>query len=144
MYVLMNNQGQYWDGDGWDSDIGEAEGVSPMNEVRVPLYIYVLAGRSVPTPAQARLFATREMYGGSLDGITVQMPNVVDWSRSDVDLSPLVPWLGNPDATWPRRLRKKLEAKWPELKGRLDVIRLDVEIIGDGYKWGDLYPIRAL
>jgi hypothetical protein len=25
MYVLMNTQGQYWDGLGWDTDIGEAE-----------------------------------------------------------------------------------------------------------------------
>lgn len=25
MYVLMNKQGQYWDGLGWDTDIGEAE-----------------------------------------------------------------------------------------------------------------------
>lgn len=117
-----------------------------MNDVpyRVPMTIYVLAGRVSPTPEQARLFAAKELYGGSLDGMSVQMPNVVDWSRSEVDLSPLVPWLGNPDSTWPRRLRKRLEAKWPDLKGQLEVIRLEVEIIGGGYKWGDLIPFRAL
>ena len=114
------------------------------DQVRVPLTMYVLAGQVTPTPEQARLFAAKEFFGGSLDGLAVQMPNVVDWSRSEVDLSPLVPWLGNPDSTWPRRLRKKLEAKWPDLKGRLEVIRLEVEIIGDGYKWGDVIPIRAL
>ena len=115
-----------------------------QNAVRVPLTIYVLAGRSWPTSKQARLLALKEWYGGPLDGLAVQMPNVVDWSRSDVKLSPLVPWLGNPDSTWPRRLWKKMEAKWPELKGRLEVVRLEVEFIGDGFKWGELYPIRAL
>lgn len=112
--------------------------------VRVPLILYVLAGRARPTDEQAGFIRKKEWIGGPLDGLAVQMPNVVDWSRSEVDLSPLIPWLGNPDPQWPRRLAKKLAAKWPALRGRLEVIKLEVEIIGDGYKWGDLYPIRAV
>lgn len=113
-------------------------------EVRIPLFIYVLAGRSKPTPEQARLLGRTEWCEGPLDGLAMQMPNVIDWSNSEVDLSPLIPWLGNPDPLWPRALKKKLEAKWPELEGQLEVVELEVEIIGQGYQWGDLYPVRAL
>ena len=117
---------------------------SPVVNARVPLMFYILAGRVGPTEEQARHLRKKEWYGGSLDGLAVQMPNVVDWSRSKVDLSPLIPWLGNPDMMWPRKVARMLERKWPELRGQLEVIRLEVEIIGDGYKWGDLYPIRGV
>lgn len=112
--------------------------------VAVPQFIYVLAGRTRPTRDQARLFRTKEWGGGSLDGMVMQMPNTVDWTNSEIDLSPLIPWLGNPDSLWPRKLAKILVAKWPELKGQLEVIRLQVEIIGDGYQWGDLIRVRAV
>ncbi len=112
--------------------------------VRVPLMFFVLAGRVPPTEEQVRAFKTREWFGGALDGVALQMPNVVDWSRSEVDLSPLVPWLGNPDSTWARKLAKALPKRWPELKGQLEVIELEAEIIGEGYVWGDLHPIRVV
>jgi len=115
-----------------------------VTDVRIPLYFYILAGRVGPTEEQERYLQTKEWYGGALDGLAVQMPNMVDWSRSAVDLSPLVPWLGNPDPDFPRKLQKKLVAKWPDLEGRLEVIRLEVEIIGTGYQWGDLLPIRVV
>jgi hypothetical protein len=72
------------------------------------------------------------------------MPNVVDWTRSEADLSPLVPWLGNPDPTWARKLAKLLPKRWPELRGQLEVIELEAEIIGEGFVWGDLHPIRVV
>ena len=112
--------------------------------VSVPLTFFVLAGRVPPTEEQARSFVTREWYGGALDGLATQMPNVVDWSRSEADLSPLVPWLGNPDSTWARKLAKALPKRWPELRGQLEVIELEAEIIGEGYAWGDLHPIRVV
>jgi hypothetical protein len=107
------------------------------------LTFYFLAGRVPPTDEQALAFQKSEWYGGALDGTATQTPNVVDWSRSEVNLSPLVPWLGNPDSSWPRRLSKHLAARWPELRGQLEVIGVEAEIVGDGYAWGDLYPIRA-
>ncbi|MBM4022990.1 MAG: hypothetical protein FJ284_12280 [Planctomycetes bacterium] len=101
--------------------------------VRVPLSFYILAGHVPPTEEQTRSFMTREWYGGALDGRAAQMPNVVDWSRSEVNLSPLIPWLGNTDSTWARKLAKALPKRWPDLQGQLEVIELEVEIIGEGY-----------
>ena len=115
-----------------------------ISSVRVPLTFYILAGRVAPTPEQADYFRRSEWYRGPLDGLAVQMPNVVDWSRSEVNIAPLIPWLGNPDSMWARKLEKALVKKWPGLSGQLEVLRREVEIIGNGYKWGDLYPIRTL
>ena len=112
--------------------------------VRIPLYFYILAGRVKPTDEHARYLQQKEWYAGPFDGQAIQMPNTVDWSRSEVDLSPLIPWLGNPDSMWPRKLAKLFQAEWPDLRGQLEVIKLEVEIIGEGYKWGDLVPIRAI
>jgi hypothetical protein len=109
--------------------------------VHIPLRFYVLAGHAPPTEEQTCSFTTRRWYGGALDGLATQMPNVVDWSRSVVDLSPLVPWLGKPDPLWARKLAKKPPARWPELRGRLDAIEIGAEVIGDGDAWGDPYPI---
>lgn len=110
----------------------------------IPLRFYVLAGNAPPTEEQTCSITTREWYGGALDGLAMLMPNVVDRSRSETDLSPLVPWLGNPDPLWACRLAKKLPSRWPELRGRLDAIEIGVEVIGDGYAWGDPYRIRVV
>lgn len=69
---------------------------------------------------------------------------MVDWSSSQVNLSPLFPWLGSPDMSWPRRLMKKLVAKWPTLNSQLDVIELEVEIVGGPYEFGELMTVRAV
>lgn len=87
--------------------------------VRVPLRLYVLAGHVPPTKEPASSFMTRVWCGGALDGLAMRMPNVVDWSRSEADLSPLVPWLGNPDPLWALKLAKKLPARWPDLRAGL-------------------------
>jgi hypothetical protein len=107
-------------------------------DVSAPMLWYVLAGRVGPTPEQAALFARTEWLGGPLDGLALQMPNMVDWAQSDVDVSPLIPWLGHPDARYPRILAEKLERRWHELAGQLEVIKIEVDVIGYGYKWGDL------
>ena len=50
----------------------------------------------------------------------------------------------NPDQSVPRRLMRRLCAKWPELTPQLEVIELEVEIIGGPYQWGDMIPVRAV
>ena len=110
----------------------------------VPIFFHFLAGRVGPTSKQARLLRPAEVYAGPFDGLKTHMPNMVDWSRSQVDLSPLIPWLGSPDLSIPRRLMKRLCAKWPELTRQLEVIELEVEFIGGPYQWGDLIPVRAV
>jgi len=65
--------------------------------VHVPIHFCFLAGRVGPTSEQARLLRPTEVYYGPFDGLTTQMPNMVDWSHSRVELSPLIPWLGSPD-----------------------------------------------
>jgi len=79
-------------------------------EVIVPLYLYVLAGRKPPTAKQRRRLARREIYGGPFDGVTTCMPNIVNWERSQIDVSPLVPWIGTPDS----RLARCFARLWPE------------------------------
>ncbi len=112
--------------------------------VHVPIYFHFLAGRVGPTSQQARYLRSTEVYAGPFDGLKTHMPDMVDWSRSHVDLSPLVPWLGSPDESIPRKLLKRLCAKWPELTAQLEIIELEVEIIGGPYQWGDLIPVRAV
>ena len=72
---------------------------------------------SVHVPIYLR---SSEVYGGPFDGLKTHMPDMVDWSQSQVDLSPLIPWLGSPD------------------------IELEVEIIGGPYHWADMIPVRAV
>lgn len=110
----------------------------------VPLYFHFLAGRVGPTDNQARLLRPTEVYAGPFDGLKTRMPDMVDWSRSGVDLSPLIPWLGSPDRSIPRQVMKRLCARWPELNAQLEIIELEVEIIGGPHQWGDAIPVRAV
>jgi hypothetical protein len=97
----------------------------------VPVYCYFLCGYRRPTGAEARYLARWPQA------------NMIDLGRSEIDLSPLVPWLGHCDSSKPRLLAKPLGRRWPSLA--LEVVRAEIESLEPVTPaWGQLVAVRLV
>jgi hypothetical protein len=39
---------------------------------------------------------------------------------------------------------KRLSPRWPKLTAHLEIVELEVEIVGGPYQWGDMIKVRAV